>query len=267
MRCLLVFVSLFSVSVFAQEGTRGITDSSKKSLQQAKEVRPYRKTQNKPKMMLGLWKKGAPPKVEKPHPVLQVIGVAASPAVPAAFLLAKPATVPNRKNIRRIGKLDFSAGIVSSNGSSNIGFQGSYVLTRDLNHWTIDAELFQYIDASQNSVEVKRAGFQYRLFPYRKFQMGITLMLSKWSYSTNEETTFDFGFPVTWQAAKDLSLFYKTQVSYWGDSNDVSAELAAGISYKLAGILTVNAQVKHLSGRSGVIEPQTLRTFNFGLHL
>lgn len=192
-----------------------------------------------------------------------------SPFFPPAILLAKPPTIQNRKNVRK-GGLSASAQLVQSNGKTSVGLNLEYALTRDLNHWVVKASQYGYETSNSDEVTVQKLGIEYRMIPYKGFQMGMGFGVANWksvaasSSQETSETSSEFSFPVQWQATKQLKLYYQPSFAYFSDAKEVSGEAAGGLVFKLLDQIHLRAGFVHIFAREGA-EAQTLTTVDFAL--
>lgn len=202
-------------------------------------------------------------------PLIYGLAVVASPVFPPAFLLARPASIQNRKNARK-GGLSLSGQLVQANGKTSLGINAEYALTKDLNYWLVKASQYSYLASDESDVKVQKIGLEYRMIPYKGFRMGLGFGLGKWTTETLgesvSENSAEFSFPVEWQATKALRLYYQPNYTYFSKSKDSSGELSAGLVFKLLNQIRLRAGVIHLFGRDSK-EDETLTSLDFALSL
>jgi hypothetical protein len=192
---------------------------------------------------------------------LSVVGVVTSPVFPPAILLAKPAEIKNKKNVRK-KDFDVSAQVVSANSQSSVGLSLEYNITKDLNYWVAKYSQYDYFTSSAVKVKVQRLALEYRLFPYKKFQMGLGFGGTNRTTESTSITSYDFQFPIKWQWYKNFGLYYVPMYSYLPEERETGFEVSTGLNISLHRFLKLNAGLIYIKGTAGA-EDETLTSLDF----
>lgn len=193
--------------------------------------------------------------------ILAVTGAIVSPVFPPAILLAKSPQIKNRKNIRN-NDFDVSAQVVSANGQTSVGLSLEYNLTSDLNYWLAKYTQYDYVNTSENKIKVQRLALEYRMFPYKKFQLGMAFGGTKRSSESTALTSYDFQFPVKWQWNKSVGLYYTPTYSILPENRSTSFEVSTGVNISIHRFLKLNAGLIYIKGVDGA-EDETLTSLDF----